>query len=72
MSNIVIGLVSGGGITALAVVVAAYYYGVRTGRALESDAKAAKVAGRTQKINEVLNREVTADEMVKDAQQGKF
>lgn len=72
MSNLVISLAMGGGIGALALVAAAYYYGVKSGRAQESDENAANVAGRTQKVTRVLMKEQTAKDVEDSARRGKF
>lgn len=66
MSNFVIALVSGGGITALGVCVAAYYYGVKTGRAMERDVQDAKILAVLKKMQAEGLKEVTAKD-VKDA-----
>lgn len=63
MSNLVIALVSGGGITALGVCVAAYYYGVKTGRAMERDINDAKIMAVLKKMQEEGLKEVTAKDV---------
>ena len=72
MSNLVISLAMGGGITALAVVAAAYYYGVKSGRAMQSDVDAAKIVKKTREINEEMLKEVTAKDASDAAARGEF
>lgn len=72
MTGLVYSLAVGGGLGALAMVAAAYYYGVRAGRALETDENAAKVAGRSKKANKVLMDDRTAEDVEDRANSGTF
>lgn len=72
MSTWLVSLVMGGGIGALGAIVAAYYYGVKSGRAMQQDTNEAKIANVTRKMNDEQLKEVTAKDVEDAAASGQF
>ena len=72
MSNLVISLAMGGGIGALALVAAAYWWGVKSGRAMQSDVDEAKIVKKTRTIHDEMLKEVTASDAQEAAKKGEF
>lgn len=72
MSGFVISLVSGGGIAALGVCVAAYYYGVKTGRSFERDMNDAKVLKIMKKMQAAGLVEVSVKDVQDSLTSGTF
>lgn len=71
-STWLVSLVMGGGIGALGVMVAAYYYGVKSGRAMQSDLNEVKIAKVTREMNEEQLKEVTAKDVTDAASRHEF
>lgn len=72
MSNFVISLAMGGGIGALALVAAAYWWGLKAGKDAKAEVDAGKVARRTTKMHDELLKERTASDVEKTLNDGTF
>lgn len=69
LANILVSLF---GVSGVAAIAAAYYYGVRAGKNAQADIDAGKVARRSAKMHDELLKERTAADVQKSMDDGTF